>query len=187
MVQTVIIVNTSNEEFDDISKDIELETLPTINPQAIKKASSNKPKKSLISKLKNPFENPIYLPNAILTSAISMAITIPICLSPLYTNELKWTVSVVFKNIAVINGTVDYRNGTIAPLNDVNLVGSNLTVQTFNFVETADFCTNNMFHYFDVWWPCFALFVVLLNLSIWHFVTLRCRSVVVRYSEGREH
>ncbi|CAD6440134.1 55ee9986-d3a6-487c-94e9-8c6cd4c41f3c [Sclerotinia trifoliorum] len=178
------VANTSSEEFEDISEDIEIGTLPTINPQAVQNATSNKTKTTRSSKFRNPFKNFIYFQNAIITSAISMAIILPICLPPLYTDELKWTVSIVFKNIEVNNGTVDYHNGTIAPLNDVNLVGSNLTVQTCNFIDTADLCTNNAHHYFDIWWPCFILFVVLLNLSIWHFVTLRYRLIGVR-SSGR--
>ncbi|KAJ8068683.1 hypothetical protein OCU04_002382 [Sclerotinia nivalis] len=169
--------DTSNEDFEDIGKDIELDTLPTINPQVTQNATHNNTKTPQRSRFRNPFKDSIHCQRAILTFAISMAIILPICLPPLYTDEIKWTVSLVFKNLEVINGTVDYGNRTITPLNDVNLVGSNLTVETCNFIDASDMCTNNSYRYFDIWWPCFGLFVVLLNLSIWHFVALRYRLI----------
>ncbi|KAF7864456.1 hypothetical protein EAF04_006590 [Stromatinia cepivora] len=171
-----------HDKFEDISKDIELGTLPTVSPEVIQNATNNTTKTPQRSKFRDQFKDSVHCKCAILTGAICMAIILPICLPPLYTDDIKWTVSLVLKNLEVINGVVDYGNGTTTPLNAVNLVGSNLTVETCNYIDMSDMCTNNTYHYFDIWWPCFGLFVMLLNFTMWHFVH---GLITVRHSRRR--
>ncbi|ESZ96111.1 hypothetical protein SBOR_3500 [Sclerotinia borealis F-4128] len=124
---------SDEDSFQDISHDIELGKLPTHKPQAANAPTNNEA--PLCSKLKREINNMRrtgfldFMKVPLLAGMLCLVIVIPIDLIPMFT-DISYRVAFAFKNTDVINGTVNYGNGTIAPLNDVNLAGSNLTVYT---------------------------------------------------------
>ncbi|KAF7958089.1 hypothetical protein EAE96_003656 [Botrytis aclada] len=166
----------NQDNFDDVSKDIELGTLPTVNP-TVQNATHNKTARRGNSNtlMKRMRRSKYYdsLVVSIYSFGLCTAIMLPIALIPVYTNDIKFTVSVDMKNIEVVNGTVYYGNGTTAPVSDSNLFGSNLTVATCNYIDANDLCTNNTYHHVSILWPCFILFVILLYRFIWDIVGSR--------------
>ncbi|KAF5879130.1 uncharacterized protein Bfra_006335 [Botrytis fragariae] len=174
----------NQDHFDDVSKDLELGTLPTVNPQTFQNTTHNKTahrgnsdtfmKRMRCSKCYDFWMVSIY------SVGLCTAIMLPIALISVYTNDIKFTVSVDMKNIEVVNGTVNYGNGTTAPVSDFNLFGSNLTVATCNYIDANDLCTNNTFHHISILWPCYILFVILLYRFIWDIVGARYGLVKIR-------
>ncbi|EMR87165.1 hypothetical protein ACHAQE_004708 [Botrytis cinerea] len=174
----------NHEHFDDFSNDLELGTLPTSNSQTVQNATHNPTARrgnsnTLMKRMcRNKYHD--FWVVSIYSFGLCTAIILPIALIPAYTSDIKFTVSVIMKNIEVHNGTVNYGNGTTAPVNDFNLFGSNLTVATCNYIDTNDLCTNNTYHHISILWPCLILFVVLLYKFIWDIVGATCGLVKIR-------
>ncbi|KAF7916904.1 hypothetical protein EAE99_009529 [Botrytis elliptica] len=173
----------NQDHFDDVSKDLELGTLPTINP-IVQNSTHNKTARrgnsnTLMKGMRRSKYHDLCMVS-IYSFGLCTAILLPIALIPVYTNDIKFTVSVDMKNIEVVNGTVNYGNGTTAPVNDFNLFGSNLTVATCNYIDANDLCTNNTHHHISILWPCFILFVILLYRFIWDIVGARYGLVKTR-------
>ncbi|KAF7904688.1 hypothetical protein EAF00_002022 [Botryotinia globosa] len=173
----------NQDHFDDVSKDLELGTLPTTNP-AVQNSTHNKRARrgnstTLMARMRRSKYYDLCMVS-IYSFGICTAILLPIASIPVYTNDIKFTVSVEMKNIEVINGTVNYGNGTTAPVSDFNLFGSNLTVATCNYIDANDLCTNNTHRHISILWPCFVLFVILLYKFVRDIVGTRYGLVKIR-------
>lgn len=173
----------NQDHFDDFSKDLELGTLPTVNP-VVKNSTNNKTARrgnsnTFMTRMRRSKYYDVWMVS-IYSFGLCTAILLPIGLIPVYANDVKFTVSVDMKNIEVVNGTVNYGNGTTAPVSDFNLFGSNLTVATCNYIDTNDLCTNNTYHHISILWPCFILFVILLYKFVWDIVGTRYGLVNIR-------
>ncbi|TGO22717.1 hypothetical protein BPAE_0157g00040 [Botrytis paeoniae] len=174
----------NQDHFDDVSKDLELGTLPTVNPQTFQNTTHNKTacrgNSNIIMKRMCRSKYYDFWMVSIYSVGLCTAIMLPIALIPVYTDDIKLSVSVDMKNIEVVNGTVNYGNGTTAPVSDFSIFDSNLTVATCNYIDANDLCTNNTYHHISILWPCFILFVILLYRFIWNIVGVRYGLVKIR-------
>ncbi|TGO14385.1 hypothetical protein BTUL_0054g00570 [Botrytis tulipae] len=177
----------NQDHFDDVSKDLELGTLPITNP-VVQNSTHNKRARrgnsdTLITRMRRSKYYDVWMVS-VYSFGLCTAILLPIALIPIYTNDIKFTISADMKNIEVVNGTVNYGNGTTAPVSDFNLFGSNLTVATCNYIDANDLCTNNTHHRISILWPCFILFVILLYKFVWDIVGTRYGLVKIRPRRG---
>lgn len=159
------------DDFEDVSKDIELGTLPTTNPQAVENTTNpiasrvEKFKKQINLMRRTGFLD--FMKVLGLSVLASQFIFIFIAIGPWLLGN-KWIIAIAMKYIEVINGTVDYQNGTIAPVNNINLAGSNLTVDTCKYIDFANTCTDEAYHNLDVKVHVAIVFAVLLNVVLFY-------------------
>ncbi|RAL67376.1 hypothetical protein DID88_008131 [Monilinia fructigena] len=177
----------SNQGFlVDITKDIELGNLLATSPSVVESARTKNP--TLREKLHytinymNRTGFLEFMKTILLTMLLCLATVIPIDLLHILNDEVDWSFALSIQNIGVINGTVNYGNGTIAPLNNFNLDGSNLTISTCNYIAPSDLCTNNSHHLTSIRHYCKILFIFILTISIFFFVAVG--NGVVKFRPG---
>ncbi|KAB8300447.1 hypothetical protein EYC80_000619 [Monilinia laxa] len=162
--------------FFDVTKDIELGSLPATSPTVFESGRTNN--STLREKLHhaNNYMSRTglleFMKTILLTILLCLAIVIPFDLLPILNDEVDWSFAIAIKNIGVINGTVDYGNGTIAPLNNFNLNGSNLTISNCNYIAPGDLCTNNSHHLTSIRDYCYVAFFLLLTIDMFFFVAV---------------
>ncbi|KAG4034480.1 hypothetical protein MFRU_003g04410 [Monilinia fructicola] len=167
---------SNQDSLVDGTKDIELGNLPTTNPTAVESGPANnstpcdKLHRATKSMKRTGFLK--FMKTILLTMLLSLAILIPIDLLPIWTNELDWVFALATQNIGVINGTVDYGNGTIVPLDNFHLDGSNLTLSTCNYITPENLCTNNSHHLTDIRIVGDMVFTFLLTFSLFFVIAV---------------
>lgn len=154
------------ESFEDVSKDVELGTLPTDNPQV-----ADVPKKR-----RSMFDEPRrtgliqFLKAYFFTFLLWIFMALPLQVLFMLTKKFEWHVAFRFENVQVVDGIIHYENGTLAPLADFHLFGTNLTTSTCTYLTDNLLCTNESNDYRDVsalvalmfllclFWTLFAVF-----------------------------
>ncbi|KAI9647072.1 hypothetical protein NHQ30_005074 [Ciborinia camelliae] len=99
--------------FEDVSKDVEL-GLPTFNPQ-VERAQCDDSKDKVVLTHRHKLGRAMILACLVYMAMIVVVVIIP------DSQGLRLKFALAMNNIPVINGTVNYGNGTIAPINDINL------------------------------------------------------------------